>query len=113
MLQPVKTAWTPVAQDEGHTSVDLPGLRLQVGAVAVGHGHCVCALGQSDSESCPLSSALLVVSSHCEGLGRVDGVGGPGAVVSLRVVCQYVDGAVATMVTVCVEAVRIGRWAPV
>ena len=35
MLQPFEIAHAPVAQDEGHASVDLPGLSLQVGAVAV------------------------------------------------------------------------------
>ena len=35
MLQPLEIAHAPVAQDEGHASVDLPGLSLQVGAVAV------------------------------------------------------------------------------
>ena len=50
-----------VAKDESHAFLDLPCHRRQVGAVTSAHYDLLVILGQSDCESSPYVSTLLIV----------------------------------------------------
>ena len=86
MLDPIKLSGCPVAENECHTSSDLPSHWLQISAIALRHDHLFAALCQSDCECGPLACALLIISSHREGLCRVDRIAGTGSIVGIAVV---------------------------
>ena len=111
MLDPIKLLRCPVAEHEGHTSSDLPSHWLQIRAVALCHDHLTVALLQRDCESSPLARTLLVVSSHCKGLCRVNRVAVTGSIVCITVICQDIHSALATMIALVKDAVLVRRVA--